>query len=246
MKKKRWMLILAILLLTLSALMYFSHYLVFRDAHHIFIYLIGDIAFVPVEVLLVTLILHKLLEVREKKAMLEKLNMVIGLFFSEVGVRLLTFYPDFDKEAEKLCESFTVKAHWNEKSIKKAKKSIKRFSFHVNSKKGPLRELKSFLITKRNFLMSILENPNILEHEGFTDLLWAVFHLCEELSYRKDISNLKQKDLEHVSGDIKRVYKYLFLEWLDYMMHLKKNYPYLFSLALRTNPFDKNATVEVK
>ena len=28
--------------------------------------------------------------------------------------------------------------------------------------------------------------------------------------------------------------------------HLKNDYPYLFSLAVRTNPFDPNASVEVK
>jgi hypothetical protein len=28
------------------------------------------------------------------------------------------------------------------------------------------------------------------------------------------------------------------------MEHLKKEYPYLFSLALRTNPFDPEASVE--
>jgi hypothetical protein len=30
------------------------------------------------------------------------------------------------------------------------------------------------------------------------------------------------------------------------MEHLKNDYPYLFSLAVRTNPFDPNASVEVK
>jgi len=30
------------------------------------------------------------------------------------------------------------------------------------------------------------------------------------------------------------------------MEHLKNNYPYLFSLAMRTNPLDKNASVEVQ
>jgi len=29
------------------------------------------------------------------------------------------------------------------------------------------------------------------------------------------------------------------------MHHLKRNYPYLFSLAIRTNPFDPNARVIV-
>jgi hypothetical protein len=35
------------------------------------------------------------------------------------------------------------------------------------------------------------------------------------------------------------------LEWLDYMRYLKKDYPYLFSLALRLNPFDEDALVAV-
>jgi hypothetical protein len=30
------------------------------------------------------------------------------------------------------------------------------------------------------------------------------------------------------------------------MEHLKNDYPYLFSLAVRTNPFNPNATVEVE
>jgi hypothetical protein len=29
------------------------------------------------------------------------------------------------------------------------------------------------------------------------------------------------------------------------MRHLKDHYPYLFSLAMRTNPFDENATASV-
>jgi len=38
---------------------------------------------------------------------------------------------------------------------------------------------------------------------------------------------------------------YIF-EWLQYMEHLLNNYPYLFSLAIRINPFDPDADVEFK
>jgi hypothetical protein len=51
------------------------------------LYLVSDIAFLPVEVLLVTMIIHRLLEDNEKKARLDKLNMVIETFFSEMGQR---------------------------------------------------------------------------------------------------------------------------------------------------------------
>jgi len=42
------------------------------------------------------------------------------------------------------------------------------------------------------------------------------------------------------------VFQLLVREWLTHMEHLKHDYPYLFSLAVRTNPFDPNASIEVK
>ena len=36
------------------------------------------------------------------------------------------------------------------------------------------------------------------------------------------------------------------VEWIVYLHHLKHDYPYLFSLALRTNPLDANASVVVR
>jgi len=45
---------------------------------------------------------------------------------------------------------------------------------------------------------------------------------------------------------VKRVYLLLVDEWLAYMEHLKNFFPYLFSLAMRTNPFDRQASPIVK
>lgn len=94
--------------------------------------------------------------------------------------------------------------------------------------------------------MRLLENPNLLEHESFTELLRAVFHLTEELAHRKKIKQLSLSDNEHIGKDIKRVYGILVIQWLHYMQHLKENFPYLFSLAMRTNPFDETASPEIK
>jgi hypothetical protein len=38
----------------------------------------------------------------------------------------------------------------------------------------------------------------------------------------------------------------LVLEWVSYMRYLKEHYPYLFSLAMRTNPFDAEASPVVR
>ncbi len=79
MKKYNWQISLGLILIIISAIVYLFHYAIFRDSHHIFIYLIGDIAFVFIEVLMVTLVIHSLLNIREKRERLEKLNMLIGV-----------------------------------------------------------------------------------------------------------------------------------------------------------------------
>ena len=69
-------------------------------------------------------------------------------------------------------------------------KHLTRYDYNIDSKRSDLVGLKSFLLAKRNFLLGLLENPNLLEHESFSELLWAVFHLTEELASRKDFKNL--------------------------------------------------------
>jgi len=102
--------------------------------------------------------------------------------------------------------------------------------------------LRNFLAKKSDFLLRLLENPVLLEHESFTRLLRAVFHLTEELNRRGTFEDLPESDYQHLAGDTRRVYRRLVSEWVDYMGYLKQNYPYLFSLAVRTNPFDENAS----
>jgi len=238
MRVFRWPILLGLSLIVLSALFYLIHYTIFRDPHHIFIYLIGDVAFVFVEVLLVTLIIHELLNRREKRGRLEKLNMVIGTFFSEVGTELLKYFSDFDPQVSTIRGGLIVGNEWSEEQFLTVSKRLKEYDYGIEVHRMDLAGLRSFLEAKRDFLVRLLENPTLLEHESFTELLRAVFHLTEELAARKDITQLPDSDMKHVSGDIRRAYIHLASEWLDYMKHLKNNYPYLFSLATRTNPFD--------
>jgi len=75
--------------------------------------------------------------------------------------------------------------------------------------------LREFLLSKREFLLRLLENPNLFEHESFTDLLWAVFHLTEELDFREDkLAQIPDSDYKHLGGDLKRVYSLLIQQWL--------------------------------
>jgi hypothetical protein len=243
MKRLNWQFQLAVVLIVFSALVYFVHYLLFRDYHHIFLYLVGDIAFVPIEVLLVTLIIHRLLTEREKREKLRKLNMVIGAFFNEVGTELMGRFISFDVNLPEFGKNLLLRTGWKWEDFNLAKKNLGGFDCNPVSRKGNLPELRYFLGEKRDFLTRLLENPVLLEHESFTELLWAVFHLADELFRRKDVSALPDNDYDHLSGDMKRAYVLLVRQWLDYMSHLSTDYPYLYSLAVRTNPFDPEAKV---
>lgn len=240
---KRWKekIILGISLASVSFALHYLHYLIFHDAHHIFLYLLGDIAFIPVNVLAVTLIIDNLLNEREKKSRLEKLNMVIGTFFSEVGASLIRLFSQFDPEVDEIRQKLMVSNDWTGVEFHKTAQILKDYQYQIDIPRIDLQSIRDFLSLERDFMLRLLENPNILEHESFTELLRAVFHLTEELMHRKGFTALPESDLKHIAGDLKRVYTHLIYEWLDYMKFLKNNYPYLFSLAIRMNPFDTNA-----
>jgi hypothetical protein len=244
-KRSNWLLYLAVALVALSTLVYVIHFAVFRDVHHIFIYLVGDIAFVPIEVLLVTVIIHRLLGQREKRALLNKLNMVIGAFFNEVGTDLLKRIIALDEDFGEVRQNLLINKDWTHRDFAQAGKRMAEYDYTIEVEPQALDELRDFLLAKREFLLRLLENPNLLEHESFTELLWAVTHLAEELAHRDAAYGLPAADYAHLAGDIRRAYVRIIGEWLQYMEHLQRKYPYLFSLAIRTNPFDPTASAEI-
>jgi hypothetical protein len=240
-----WTLFLGIALVALSIILYIFHFFIFHDPHHIGIYFLGDLAFVPIEVLLVTLVIHRLLDSRDRQRKMEKMNMVIGAFFSSVGTWLLTYLSDRDPALEDLRSHLVFSDRWTDEDFRNVEKQLQRHPCDIDPSTLDLDLLKRNLGSRQDFLLRLLENPTLLEHEKFTELLRAVFHFTEELEKRPELSTLPESDVSHLIGDAKRVYRLLIPQWLEYMQYLKDNYPYLFSLALRTNPFDETATLIV-
>jgi len=246
LKRNSFIIILATVFIVLSAVFYFVHYLIFQDAHHIFIYMVGDLAFLPLEVLLVSVIIERILNRREKQDKLQKLNMVIGTFFSEVGNDVLRDLLVYFRNSKDIAQNLNVKGNWTKKDFEKAREYADNLKIDIDYKELDFNRLRDVLSGKRDFLLTMLGNPGLLENDRFTDLLWAVTHLAEELKARPSLDNLPDSDLKHLSNDIQRFYDHLASEWLDYAEHLKANYPYLFSLVLRTHPFQEGPSAIVK
>jgi len=234
---------LFLLLVVISSIIYIVQLLIFKSPNQTGYYFLQDLAFMPLHVAIVSLILDGIISARERKERLRKMNMAINAFFGEAGTDLVLMLNTFLTESENFKTELEISGKWNDKDFQKAVKMIKKHDFKMNSRVGDIVELKTLLIAKRPFLLTMLENSNLLEHDTFTDMLWAVFHITDELVARESLIDLPGPDLDHLSLDIKRAYVTLLVEWVHYIEHLQTTYPYLFSMAVRKNPFDDNRSI---
>jgi hypothetical protein len=191
-------------------------------------------------------VVENLLSREERRARRKKINMIVGLFFSEFGTDLLRMLSTRDPCISDFRKEFLVSSAWTPSDFERLKARLGSHEYCISAESVDLPNLKQVLSGKKGFLLSLLENPVIFEHDSFTETLQAFFHLTEELMHRKNPENLPPADIAHLVHDINRGYRLLVFEWVTYMEHLKEHYPYLFSLAMRTNPFDPEAQAEIR
>ena len=235
-------LVLAAVLITLSIAVYTTQLTIFGDPRNTEFYLLQDFAFLPISVLVVTLVLERLLELRDYRQRLEKLRMLIGTFFSWTGYHLLNHLAQMDRSLADYAPGLLARADWTDADFSRLRATLVDSHFEIRVTPADLSALRPFLHERAEFMIRLLENPMILEHESFTELLRAVFHLIEELEFRPEFDDLPPSDLAHLTVDCDRVYRLLVIEWLDHLCYLRKNYPYLYSLAIRVNPFNPGAS----
>jgi len=219
-----------------SIVLYLVDYFLLGNVRDIAASFIGNLAFLPVYVIFVTLMIEQIMREHERQVVLRKLNMVIGVFFSEVGNHLLRELSRLVVTRDELREHLMVKGTWKADDYQRALAFLSQRDVSFATTADARINVRAFLVSRRGFLVGLLENQSLLEHDQFTDLLWSVFHLVEELEARTDFTGMPQSDIDHLHGDMKRVFGHLSREWLLYMQHLNQDYPYLFSLAVRLNP----------
>jgi hypothetical protein len=184
---------------------------------------------------------------RGKQMRLEKLNIIIGFFFSETGTHLLKIFTDYDPKLDpSVRKAFMINSQWKDSDYIHLKKQRPGFQLDINANTIRFIEIKKFLDEKGEVLIRLLENPTLQEHEDFTELIIAMLHLKEELKARHQLKRLSETDRKHLAGDCKRAYIQLVDHWINYIQFIQKRYPFLFSLAVRQNPFDPDASAEIQ
>ncbi|WP_270301286.1 hypothetical protein [Terrisporobacter petrolearius] len=228
MKNKKYYIVVSLVLVGLSAIMFLIHYLVFGQAVNTAYYSLMNLCFIPVNSLVVTLILERLIDYKAKQERMEKLSMLIGLFFTEVGYKLMRLIIKADKGGKNSITSFN--------NLDEVKNQVEKHDYNIDMKDIDLDEIKDVLLENSNLLVNLISNENITEHEIFTDLLMSVIHLRDEIIFYKNDKN-NQLDISHLEKDILRVYKNIAMQWVDYLKYLNKSYPFLYNNAIRLNPF---------
>jgi len=246
-----WKAKFSILMIILIIIIYGSNYLVLGDAEHIISYIWTHLGFIPVDILIVAFLLDEIIERKEKEAMLEKLDMLMSTFFSEVGNDLINQLSTVNKYKASTENLKSIK-NWNdadyENKLNELKNSNVDFSamdIPLENREEFLEDLRTLLAGKREFIINLINNPNLLEKEEFTGLINAILHLDEELEHRQKLDLVTNSDFAHLNGDMQRVYEKLVYEWVYYLRYLNKHYPYMIALIIRTNPFDETASVYV-
>jgi len=241
----RWQILFGIALVLVAVLLHYILFLIFGHPETILAFLGKKIAFIPLEVLFITLIVHQLLNRHERAVLIQKMNMLVGSFFSEIGNNLLVQLNRMHDLSPEEKKRFKIRLDWTDKDFDRAMQDAEAKQVRLQGDPEVLEDIRRLLEPKRASLLLLLQNPNLLEHEPFSDLLWSVFHLLEELSRRDDLHSLPKTDINHLTGDARRVFKRLIVEWVRYMKHLRKDYPYLHSLEMRINPFDDARSIIV-
>lgn len=236
MRKYSWQMSLGLSLLVASALAYLLQIVIFHRTSDTLFGVLQDLAFLPIQVLLVTLVVNTLLRKQEARQLRYKLNMVIGAFFIAVGNELLRKLVEMDENSGDIMRKLAISQGWSGADFRAAREAAQAHKSTPKCTAETLLDLKSFTVNSRPFVLRLLENGNLMEHESFTDMLWAVTHMMDELDYRPGFDDLPQTDIQHLAGDIQRTYRSLLCEWLSYVDHLREQYPYMYSLIQRVNP----------
>jgi hypothetical protein len=232
----RRMLVLSVSLVVPSAALYGLQLVLFPDPRTVWLGLLSQLAFLPLYYLFTTIVIDAALARKEREDRLRRVNVLVGVFFHEVGDALLARSTGHLSSADRAVCSGRIEAAWDEADFAKARRDVEAAHPRFDLDEAAFLGLAGLLGAHRDGLLRLMQNPSLLEHESFTELLLAVFHLVDEFDRRPAPKEFSAADVAHLEGDLRRAYVLLRTQWLSYVQHLKREYPYLYSLVVRTGP----------
>lgn len=228
---------LILLLLCVSALLYAIHYLIFRDLHHLAIFGLHELAFVPLEVILVTLGLDQLVEKTHREEARSKVSIIETLYFNESGGTMLRYLTSFDPDAARLRELLQVTEDWHSSDFRQAIRQLKSYPFLLDLDRIDFFGLHYHLSQRHEYYRSMLENPALTQSEAFTEMIMKIYLLWEELDGRTNLYQLPEKDRSYLAELLHEIYRELTEYWLDNVYNHSIHNRFRLHRAIESNPF---------
>jgi hypothetical protein len=216
-----------------SVVFLIAQLLIFKRTSDTFFYIFQDMIFLPINAIIVSFILGNMIRENEKKERKSKTIILINEFYAESGEDIIIYLNKFIVNLNDVANCIDIKTDWAIADFSKVANKVSDLKVKFNITDEDLDSLYIKLLSKKLNILRLFENQSILEHDQFTEMLWAVYHLFEELRNRNNMPDINEKDIEHIKIDLRRAYITLVKEWILYMQNLKFSYPYLFSLSVR-------------
>ena len=128
MRLRRWQVEIAATLIVAAIVVYGLRWILYpSESFHdeMLRYLVDDIAFLFIQVLLVSMLIDGLMQRRQRETMLDKLNMIVGAFFSECGTDVLGRIARLDRELDDVREDLLARTAWTAKDYERAKQAFR-------------------------------------------------------------------------------------------------------------------------
>ena len=164
--ERSWKIRFAIIMFVLAVVIFLARYLIFGDGEEIIAYLWKHIGFIPIDILIVAFLLEGIMGKKEHEAILEKIDMLMGTFFSELGNDLIRELSKVN--ANKInTENLKDIKNWNDKDYDNKMKELKAngIDFKADIPKEEREEflsnIHSILVDKREFfrLLTVSTRP---------------------------------------------------------------------------------------
>lgn len=234
--KKHTAAIAVILLFILSGIIYFIQFEIFHDLKNTEFYILQDWAFLPVQIAIVTIVVGMIVNERERRQRLSRSRTLASSFFRDFGTELIEAMLPYANKSDILNRIASIDQSWTENDYMKASADLKANGVGTHCSKEDFLAIKQVLLRNKAHLQTVSSNSVLLEHEDLTDMLWAIFHITDELTLRGDLSSAGSADLAHLNEDTERALTGLLVNWLCHMNHIKTEFPYLYLLDVAKNP----------
>lgn len=228
MKKNTPLLLSSIILVAVSVTVYLLQVLIFRDPRTTEFYIFQDFAFLPISIAVATLAVNALMAEREKRDKIAHTSMLRSQFFTGIGVPMLGVLAGCCSAQGRLP---VLPENGSQKDRDKTKADLMALPLSVHLDKAAYDRVRELLEGSRTELLILGSNPDLMEAECFTQLLWGCFHLLDEYRLRGDWAALKAEDISHFEEDFAQVLKLILVNNIDNAAYLRANFPNFYGAA---------------